>query len=105
MAGVVFGASAAANLRSPAGYRLFRAAIAGTGLLPPCLLRSVTAALAAAEALTAAGLAASAVMMSAAAPGAVPLAQAALSAAVLLTAVLIADVAVVIRRGVPAPCA
>lgn len=105
MAGVVFCVSATAKLRSPAAYRRFGAAIADTGLLPPSRRPQITAALAVTEAVTAAGLVTAATLMYAAGPGAVQTAQAALAAAVLLTAALSAGVAVVIRRGVVAPCA
>jgi hypothetical protein len=123
MAAAVFGASAGAKLRGPGAFRRFRAAIAGTGLVPRAALPWVTAALAATEAATAAGLLAAAVLVDtpasaglvdtpvsaglvdASASAGVRAAQAALAVAAVLTAVLIAGVAVVMRRGVATRCA
>jgi hypothetical protein len=105
MAAAVFGAAAGAKLRGPGAFRRFRAAIAGTGLVPRSALPWATAALAVTEAGTAAGLLAAAALVDASTPAGVRAAQAALAVAAVLTAVLIAGVAVVMRRGVAARCA
>lgn len=101
----VFATSAIVKLRGPGAYRAFRAGIRGTGLLPERLLRAAVAMLAGAEVATAAGLACAAAAFAVAGPGMLLLAEAALAAAAALTAVLALGVAVVLRRGIRAPCA
>lgn len=105
LAACVFGASAAAKLRSAKAYRFFRDGLRGTKLLPRRLLPVGAAALSSAEAVIAAGLLAAAVQTTVAAPGAILVAEFALAAAALLTLVLATGVAMVIRRGIEAPCA
>ncbi|HLX48338.1 MAG TPA: MauE/DoxX family redox-associated membrane protein [Streptosporangiaceae bacterium] len=105
LAACVFGASAAAKLRSGKTYRLFRDGLLATRLLPRRLLAPAAAVLAGAEALVAAGLSATAVLIAASVPGAASLAEFALAVTALLSSLLTAGVAVVIRRGTQATCA
>lgn len=101
----VFSASAAAKLGGRRAYRLFRAGLRETTLLPEHLLPAAVVVLPAAEAVTAIGLAAAAVLTTTASPGARPATGAALAVAALLTAVLAGGVVVVMRRGIRARCA
>lgn len=105
LAACVFGASAAAKLRSGKAYRLFRDGFLATKLLPRHVLSPAAAVLAGAEALAAAGLSAAAVLIAASVPGAISFAEFALAVAALLISLLAAGVAVVIRRGTQATCA
>ncbi|HEV2374734.1 MAG TPA: MauE/DoxX family redox-associated membrane protein [Streptosporangiaceae bacterium] len=105
MASCVFGASAAAKLRSRAAFRAFRAGLAGTGVMGRAFLPAGAVLLAGAEAVSAALLAVSAVWLWAGAPGATEAAELALAIGAALTSVLAGGVAVVVRRGTAARCA
>jgi hypothetical protein len=101
----VFTASAAGKLRGRATYRDYHAGLRATRLLPPGRPLAVTAVtLVLAEAVAAASLTLAAIWLAARLAGAFPLAGAALAVAAALSAVLAAGVAVVIRRGIQAPC-
>jgi hypothetical protein len=111
MAALVFGASAAGKLRSRAAFRSYRAALAGTGLLPQrlgALWPALSSVLAVGELIVAAGLSAAAVLV-VAAPERDTVVRLvlglALGLAVLLSCVLVAGVRVLIRRGTRARCA
>jgi hypothetical protein len=105
LAACVFGASAAAKLRSGKAYRSFRDELLATRLLPLQLLARTAVVLAGAEALVAAGLSAAAVLITASTPGAIWVAESALAVTALLISQLAVGVAVVIRRGTRATCA
>jgi hypothetical protein len=105
LAALVFGASAAAKLGSPGAYRRFRAAMAGTGLLPPRLRALGIASLAGAELIAALSLGAAAVVKVTGPRSLGAVVPLALGLAALLAGVLVAGVAVLVRRGVPARCA
>jgi hypothetical protein len=99
---VVYGAAVSGKL-SPSAYRRFLAGLAKTTLAPPGLLRPLALTLTCGEAVVASlSLVALVTTSLAAAP---VIAILALAAATLLTVALAAGVAVVLWRGVEAPCA
>lgn len=104
LTGCVFTASAGGKLRSRQAYRLFRASLTETGLIPGRGLPAAAVSLAVTEGAVAAGLLAAAVLTAAGVPGALWVAASALVAAAALTAVLTAGVAVIIHRGTRARC-
>jgi hypothetical protein len=105
MTACVFGASAAAKIRSRAAYRAYRAGLGAIHLMPGYLLTTAAAVLAVGEALTAAWLTGCTALLAAQGDHASALlAESALATATLLTATLTVGITVAIRRGSPAPC-
>jgi hypothetical protein len=98
-------ASAAAKLRGRRAYRSSLDALAQTGLVPPGLLPTMAAALAAGEALVAAGTATAGVLTAVNTPSAAVVTFSALVLAIALTSILVLGVATVLRRGISARCA
>jgi hypothetical protein len=105
VAACVYGASAASKLRSGKAYRVFRAGLGQTGVVPPRGLSAVAAVLTTGEAVIAVAMTAAGTALVFSAQAARTLTVTSLTACLLLTAVLVGGVAAVIRRGTSVRCA